>query len=109
MSVVRADAKLSVAELIELREQGIFDLYMLKLIKFQFSAMDLPDECYQRLILIRGGCRCMTVSPPCWACETPMSNDEATRMLQSFISEKPTTWLLKLQQNLIDFDYDPEL
>lgn len=38
--------------------------------------LELSDEDYKRLIDLRGGCRCC-ISPPCFACCEPVTQQEA--------------------------------
>lgn len=77
-------------------------------VRKRITSMDLPDDFYVRLMTLRGGCACGNpgMTPPCPACETPMTDQEANAILSSLADELPVTEVLRIQTVLIENDYD---
>ena len=65
-----------VSQLSEDEQQDLLD-------RAQF-AFDNDEAVRSDVLEWRGGCRCF-MSPPCWACSTPLDLDEALRIVDRYV------------------------
>ena len=70
--------------------------------------MDLPDTFFERMLRIRGGCRCSNPNtyPPCNSCTDGLTDAEANKILSELALELPVTETLRIQTMLIESGYD---